>query len=93
MPLANAIEGAPCGDAILLYGIFLPETTLHCTLTPHFFQLSVLLFYLRLTSVVIVQSTVWFAFLSAHFLDTGCFHVQRCLTSGELCKTSLTFTH
>lgn len=55
VPLANAIEGALCVDAISLHGIFLPETSLHCTQAPHVFQLSVLLFHLRVRSVEVVQ--------------------------------------
>lgn len=54
MPLANAIEGALCVDAIWLRGIFLPETSLHCTQAPHVFQLSVLPFYLRGGSVLFI---------------------------------------
>lgn len=42
VPLANAIEGALCVDDIFLHGISLPETSLHCTQGPHFFQMSVL---------------------------------------------------
>ena len=77
VPLANAIEGALCVDAISLHGISLPETSLHCTQAPHFFQMSVLMFYLRLRSLVVVQnSTVVFAIVGAHFLDSGCFHIS-----------------
>lgn len=54
VPLANAIEGALCVDAISLRGIFLPETSLHCTQAPHVFQLSVLPFYLRGGSVLFI---------------------------------------
>lgn len=67
VPLANAIEGAPCVDAISVHGIFLPETSLHCTQAPHFFQLSVL--PEGHISGSRTKSTVFFAFVGTHFLD------------------------
>lgn len=73
VPLANAIEGALCVDAISLYGIFLPETSLHCT------QLSVLLFLPEAQiSGGSTKSTVWLAFVAAHILVLVDI-VQHCL--------------
>lgn len=77
VPLANAIEGALCVDAISLHGIFLPETSLHCTQAPHVFQLSVLLFYLRLTSVVVAQRVLCCLLLYAHILILWFFSRHR----------------
>lgn len=77
VPLANAIEGALCVDAISLDGIFLPETSLDCTQAPHVFQLSVLLFYLRLTSVMIAQRLHCCLLLYAHILSCWFFSRHR----------------